>query len=50
MSTLALVTTPTSFAQLGNGSRKRMPMSAVTMMLSTGTRCRIEVFSNASGM
>ncbi len=50
MSTEALVTTPTSLFQLGNGSRKSRPMIAVITMPKTGTFVRCELRSKAVGM
>src|SRR3984957_7133859 len=41
MNTEALVTMPTSFAQLGNGSRNRTPTSVATMTPNTGTFARL---------
>jgi hypothetical protein len=50
ISTEALVTTPTSLLQLGNGSRKSRPTTAVMTIPSTGTLVRSELRSNAAGM
>ncbi len=44
------MTTPTSLAQLGNGSRKISPTTAVRRIAVTGTRARPETFSNVRGM
>src|SRR5580700_8453649 len=48
MNTEALVTIPTSFAQLGNGSRNRIPTSVAISTPNTGTFDGLTV-SNAVG-
>ena len=42
MNTEALVTMPTSLAQLGNGSRNRIPTRVATITPNTGTRERAD--------
>ena len=50
MRTEALVTTPTSFDQDGNGSRKTKPIRAEMTIDSSGTFRFAVTLSNASGM